>query len=81
MKKYFSFDEVEMAEFIDPQIFKEQPALLADAIECVKRRLAVAEHSYQLAAKAFPGSPMNVHGTKLAMASIKQCEDWLATHM
>ena len=78
---FYSLEAIELAEFFDPDIFTLHPELREQAVRFVQQRLRSAEHSYEIAAGALPGSPLNVHGTKQAMSSIERCQGWLAAHM
>lgn len=80
MYEFYSMNEVELAEFWDANIFSDNPTLLEAAVRCVKRQLEKSERSYRMAATALPESPMHVVGTKRAMETIRQCQNWLAEH-
>lgn len=78
--KFTTIEEVEIAELRDPDIFKRDSDAFKAAIDCVERCLAKSQRSYEMAARAFPGSPMNVYGTKRASESIQTYMRWLAAH-
>lgn len=77
---FHSLEAIELAEFFDPDIFTLHPELREQAVRFVQQRLRSAEHSYEIAAGALPGFPLNVHGIKQAMSSIERCQGWLAAH-
>lgn len=78
--KFTTIEEVELAECRDPDIFKKDTDALKAAVNCIERCLERSQRSYEMAAKAFPGSPMSVYGTKRANESIKMYMRWLADH-
>ena len=81
MNSFHFLEAIEQAELFDSDIFAVHPELREQAVRFVQQRLRSAEHSYEIAAGALPGSPLNVHGTKQAMSSIERCQGWLAAHM
>lgn len=81
MYQFQSLEEIEQAELFDPDIYTVHPELRQQAVRFVQHLLQSAEHSYEIAAGALLGSPLNVHGTKQAMTSIERCQGWLAAHM
>ena len=81
MNSFHFLEAIEQAELFDSDIFAVHPELRKQAVRFVQYRLQSAQRSYELAAGALPGSPLNVHGTKQALMSIERCQKWLAAHM